>query len=67
MQTQAPEFVKAKHLDYLDDLSNDGFANMNHARPFLMKEFPELTSQQASLILSHWFQCHPDHAEGKVN
>ena len=59
VQTQALDFVKTTHLDFLDDLQKSGFENMNHARPYLMKEFPELSSQQAALVLSHWFQCYP--------
>lgn len=60
MQAVALDFISVEHLNYLDDLQNNGLANMNHARPYLMREFPELTSQQAALVLSHWFQCNPD-------
>lgn len=60
MHAQALEFVKVEHLDYLDDLRQVGSINMHHARPYLMREFPYLTSQQASLVLSHWLQCNPD-------
>lgn len=53
------EFIRSEHLDYLDDLRQSGEINMYHARPYLMREFPELTSQQASLVLSHWAQTFP--------
>lgn len=53
------DFIRVEHLDYLDDLKNSGQINMYQARPYLMREFPELTSQQASLVLSHWVQCYP--------
>lgn len=60
MQVQALDFIKAEHLDYLDDLKQSSNINMHHARPYLMREFPELTSQEAALVLSHWLQCNPD-------
>ena len=60
MQTHAFDFVKIEHLDFLDDLKDSGTVNMFHARPYLMREFPDLTSQEASLVLSHWLQCNPD-------
>ena len=61
MQVQALEFVKAEHLDYLDDLREVGSINMHHARPYLVREFPDLSSQEAALVLSHWLQCNPDY------
>lgn len=53
------DFIRVEHLDYLDDLKNSGTVNMYQARPYLMREFPELTSQQAALVLSHWVQAYP--------
>lgn len=53
------DFLKVEYLEYLDDLKNSGNINMYHARPYLMGEYPELTSQQASLVLSHWVQTFP--------
>lgn len=53
------DFILPEHLDYLDDLKHSETVNMYHARPYLMREFPKLTSQEAALILSHWVQCYP--------
>jgi hypothetical protein len=53
------DFVQVEHLEFLDDLKNSGEVNMYQARPYLMREFPDLSSQEASLILSHWTQCYP--------
>lgn len=59
MHTQAPEFVKVEHLDYLDTLRRSGITNMFGAQSYLMREFPELTSEQALIVMGHWMQCFP--------
>lgn len=46
--------MKPEHKEYLDDLRESGVTNMFGARPYLMKEFPELTSGEAGDILKEW-------------
>jgi hypothetical protein len=58
-QTTAPDFVKVEYLEYLDDLRESGETNMFGARPYLMREYPELSKQEASTVLAHWMQCFP--------
>lgn len=57
MNTQAPNFVKVEHLEYLDDLRESGEVNMFASVPYLVREFPELSSKEGSLVLAHWMQC----------
>jgi hypothetical protein len=59
MKTEAPDFIKIEYLGYLDDLRENGETNMFGARPYLMREYPELTKQEAATVLAHWMQCFP--------
>jgi hypothetical protein len=43
-----------EHKEFLDELRDSGETNMFGARPYLMEEFPELTKQEASAIVSEW-------------
>lgn len=45
-----------QYFGYLNDLRDSGITNMFGATPFLMKEFPELTEQEARKILSDWMK-----------
>ena len=49
-----PEIVEDEHLGYLDELRAWGATNMFGARPYLMEEYPELTSKEAQSILLYW-------------
>lgn len=51
-----PDCVKDEYLCYLDDLRDSGITNMFGARPYLMKEFPELSKQDSSEVLSYWME-----------
>lgn len=51
-----PEFITDEHLEYLDELRESGATNMFGARPYIEREFPELTSGQSSTILSYWMK-----------
>ena len=52
-----------KYLEYLDVLRATGETNMFGARPFLLREFPELSKQEASDILSYWMKTFPREKE----
>lgn len=56
MSETRPEFVKQEHLDFLDVLRESGETNMFGARPFLEREFPELTGLVSSKVLSYWMK-----------
>ena len=43
-----------KYYEFLDDLRESGEVNMFGARPYLAKEFPELSKEESSKILSSW-------------
>lgn len=48
-----------EYLGYLDALRESGVTNMFGARPYLMREFPELAGERGKLagkVLSNWIQ-----------
>ena len=49
-----PAALTPEHLTYLDDLRESGETNMFGARPYLMREFPELSRQDALRVLEYW-------------
>lgn len=54
MNKTKPEIVTEEHLEYLDELRESGETNMFGARPYLMREFTDLTEKQAQEILVYW-------------
>ena len=61
--TQKPDFCTEEHLEYLDGLRESRVTNMFGARPYLMANYQELSSKEATNILSYWMksfeQRHP--------
>jgi len=53
---EKPEALEEEHLEYLDALRETGATNMFGARPYLMKEYPELSKQEAGDILQYWMK-----------
>lgn len=51
-----PVFVDDKYLSYLDDLRESGITNMYGARPYLQREFPELSDETSAEILVYWIK-----------
>lgn len=53
-----------KYYEFLDNLRESGVTNMYGARPYLIEEFPELSKEEASKILSTWMKTfserHPN-------
>ena len=43
-----------EHAVYLDELRESGQTNMFGARPYLMREFSELTKAEALSVLDFW-------------
>ena len=41
---------------FLNALRLSGVTNMNGATPYLMEEFPELSSREARAVLVHWIR-----------
>ena len=56
MPVERPYFVEDNHLQYLDVLRESGATNMFGARPYLIGEFPGLTREEASKILTYWMK-----------
>ena len=55
-----PEFVTDKILEFLDDLRESGETNMYGARPYVLRDFPELTKREAGKVLSYWMKTFGD-------
>ena len=51
-----PDFVKEEHLTYLDNLRESGVTNMFGAGKYIENSFPELSRQQAKMVLMYWMQ-----------
>lgn len=51
-----PEFCTDEMLEYLDDLRESGVTNMFGARPYVEREFPELSSKEAGQVVTHWMK-----------
>ena len=51
-----PDIVNDEHLEYLDELRESGDTNMFGARPYLQREFPTLSKQEARDVLHYWMQ-----------
>jgi hypothetical protein len=63
-ETEGPDFVTDEHLEYLDALRESGITNMFGARPYLMDEFDELTSEQAGKVVTYWMHTFSErHAD----
>lgn len=51
-----PEYLTEEHLVYLDGLQESGTANMLGAVSFILRQFPDLTEQQARQVLIYWME-----------
>jgi hypothetical protein len=58
--TGRPEFATDEHLAFLDDLRESGTTNMFGARPYLMAEFPDLSSKEAAAVVVYWMKSFGD-------
>ncbi len=56
MENERPKFVKAKHLEFLDELRESGVTNMYGATPYIQSEFPNLGREKATEVLSYWMR-----------
>lgn len=56
MDKKRQDFIEDEHLEYLDDLRESGITNMFGARPYLLKEYPDLTKQEAGKIVTYWMK-----------
>ena len=56
---ERPSVVAEEHLDFLDGVRDSGKANMFGARPFLMREFPNLSKDEAMAVCVYWVQSFP--------
>lgn len=50
-----PEFIEAKHIEYLNDLRESGAVNMFGARSYLCDEF-FIPKRDAGKILTFWMK-----------
>jgi len=51
-----PEIYTYEHKEYLNELRESGETNMFGARPYLLRNFPELDKKQAAEILNYWMK-----------
>ena len=58
--TDRPDYLKQEHLEFLDDLRESGVTNMFGARPYIEKEFPELSGSEAKRVLLYWMNTFSD-------
>jgi len=58
MTTKISKPVVRKYLRYLDKVLNSGETNMYDARPYLTREFPELSGDEAKAILYYWMETY---------
>ena len=57
--TRKPTDPNEEYFEYLDELRESGVTNMFGARPYLMREFPELSGKGGELagkVLSEWMR-----------
>jgi hypothetical protein len=66
-QTERPAYVTEEHLDYLDALRESGATNMFGARPYVLREFPELSPAEASGVLSYWMKSFGERQKAATN
>ena len=50
---------------YLDDLRDSGITNMFEAVPYLINEYPELSTDEAKQILLDWINSFSERYETK--
>ena len=55
-----PAFVTEEHLEYLDSLREAGQVHMFGARPYVSKEFPDLTEEQSGEVLYYWCSTYAE-------
>jgi hypothetical protein len=56
MTTDRPKFVTEEHLVYLDELRESEDTIMYKARPFVEDEFPEMSHDEAGVLLTYWMR-----------
>lgn len=55
-QVKRPKYVKACHLEYLDDLRESGATNMWAAGSWVKRAYPRLSEAQCDGVLSYWMK-----------
>lgn len=50
-------------MEYLNELRSSGITNMFGARPYIQKEFPEISKSEATRILSLWMKNFNEESE----
>ena len=65
-EVRLPKWCEQKHLEFLDELREDGITNMYGAVPYLIKEYPELDDTTAGKILSYWMMTFPKRHKGET-
>lgn len=54
-EIERPDFVKDKHLEYLDDLRDSGITNMYGAPPYVQRAF-RMSREKAVATVSYWMK-----------
>ena len=53
------------YFEYLDNLRDSGITNMFEAVPYLINEYPELSTDEAKQILLDWINSFSERYETK--
>jgi hypothetical protein len=61
--TARPACVSDKHIEFLDELRESGKTNMFGARPYLMREFPSLSKDDAMAVCVYWMESFEERAK----
>lgn len=64
MGSEAPAKLTQEHLEFLDALRESGATNMFGSRPYLQNEFPALSKNEASAIITHWMRTFEARQKG---
>ena len=60
---EKPDCTKPEHLDFLDNLRESEETSMFGARPYLTRQFPNLSNSDALKILGYWMQTYTQKEE----
>lgn len=59
METR-PIFCEDEHLGFLDTIRESGATNMFGVIPYILREYPDLTREQARDILNYWMASYEE-------
>jgi hypothetical protein len=55
---ERPDYLLDEHLEFLDNLRDEGTCNMFGARKYVNMAYPELSQEEARKVLSYWMKTY---------